>query len=247
MPAPPRLAKPPLLLPAQLPAMLRPPNRPSESESERASEALHTPARHSTTSPEPVTPRTESDMGSDAPSLSPWQTPLPLTPETPVVIPSPPPAPNVAPPPDAGLRRSTRTRHAPDRYSPTSYYCYAVNSNPLPSARNRARLELQHNTLTSLTILLILFMTVCPTVHGELLSSQLGPAKLCSKHADGQYFDLGQPPTCKIERKFSQIENIFVTPFFRKTLSDTFPIYSCIFEIVCSCPFLEAMPLQGIV
>lgn len=47
VPAPPRLAKPPLLLPAQLPAMLRPPNRPSKSESERASEALHTPARHS--------------------------------------------------------------------------------------------------------------------------------------------------------------------------------------------------------
>jgi hypothetical protein len=193
-----------------------------------------TPARRSPGMPEFITPKTESDSASDgtAETLSPWRTPLPVTPDTPVSHQSSPEVvEEVVPAPDAGLRRSTRVRHAPQRYSPTSYYCSAVFTRPAP--RPQSQLSLTQ-------VLTLLFLALCVRTNGEvLLSSQLGPARLCLKHAEGHYIELGPPPSCKIEPKFSVIENVFVTPYFKRTLSDNFPIYSCTLEIEKTITFMS--------
>ena len=205
-----------------------------EGENEVKIEPTLSPARRSPEMPDFMTPKTDSGSDSDgtSESFSPWRTPLPITPETPVSQPSPPViADDVAPAPDDGLRRSTRARHAPQRYSPTSYYCSAVFTRPAPRPQP---------PLSVLKVITLLFLTLFARVNAEImLSSQLGPARLCLRHAEGQYIELGSPPSCKIEPKFHEIENVFVTPYFKRTLSDNFPIYSCTLEIEKTVTFMS--------
>lgn len=142
----------------------------SESGDERNMEPMVTPARRSPDMPEFITPKTESDSASDgtAETLSPWRTPLPVTSDTPVNHhhqASPEVVEEVVPTPDAGLRRSTRVRHAPQRYSPTSYYCSAVFTRPAP--RPQSQLSLTQ-------VLSLIFLALCVRMNGEvLLSSQI--------------------------------------------------------------------------
>ena len=138
------------------------------------------------------------------------------------------------------LRRSTRQRHVPNRYgfSPTFFTSSSLRGTerwqrpPTDKAINLMAAPIQGLKLPSVFIILLCFLAIFTSVDSQLqpVSNVLGTAKLCLKNNHGQLIDLGLPPDCTLHHKPVEVQNLFVTPYFRKLLSDSFLAYACTVE-----------------
>ena len=152
------------------------------------------------------------------------------------------------------LRRSTRERHAPVRYNPAVFFCNHVTLAPQQRSQQRPKVHAaeqftrpvtNHSSAFAFTVALLLMFSFCsPTscaviqepqtyqiTAGQELSKTLGSAKLCLKNNHGQLVEIGKPPDCNIMYHQANVKNVFVTPYFRKLLSEHFMLYSCTVEI----------------
>ena len=71
----------------------------------------------------------------------------------------------------------------------------------------------------------------CSGANDELLNDLLGRAYICPRHADAMMFEFGPPPQCIQKQSSEQVKTVYITPYFKKILSEPFPLYSCVVEI----------------
>ena len=124
-------------------------------------------------------------------------------------------------------RRSTRIRNPPLRYNPTFSVFHVSVSQTRKSEGNHLL-----NSACSIVMLLLFVFCAFSIAHPLALSTFLGPAKVCtrSEHSLLMFSVNSTPPNCDIERKYTAVKHVFVTPYFRKTISEHFPMYSCTIE-----------------
>ena len=183
------------------------------------------------------------------------------------------------------LRRSTRQRRAPKRYSPTCF-CFYINTinkqgeSVLKSRRlDRQQSEYQRTTPSAISVeskscsviqateyktslqpaagkviikllmLALLFMNIgkCSKANDELLNDLLGRAYICPRHADAMMFEFGPPPQCIQKQSSEQVKTVYITPYFKKILSEPFPLYSCVVEIETTATNMGFFGSKGIV
>ena len=86
-------------------------------------------------------------------------------------------------------------------------------------------------SLKNLMMIMILALALTHTttcMKTKQLSSQLGTAYLCSVGNDGVLFSMGEEPNCEVKNYINeQVHNIIVRPYFIRTISPIFKIWSC--------------------
>ena len=149
-------------------------------------------------------------------------------------------------------RRSARQRRAPLRYSPSNA-CFHITTQDVKSLPSLQRKAL-HNFLSmckSAIIILILFSLCtfgqCENINAQTnLANSIGPAKICSRGKDAILFSLSNPPDCKIPTQEYNIVPILIQPFFQKTLSPTFTLFTCTIEIESTTTYMSFFGSKGI-
>ena len=121
-------------------------------------------------------------------------------------------------------RRSTRKRNPPLRFNSTFSVFHVSVSQTRKSEGNQLL-----NSACSVLCCYFLFFCAFSITHLLALFKFLGPAKMCtrSEHSLLMFSLNCTPPNCDIERKYAAMKHVFVTPYFRKTVSEHFPVYSC--------------------
>ena len=119
-------------------------------------------------------------------------------------------------PPSPATRYPKRDRSQPQRYE---------------AAQAVSALKFNLFSLTNLMMIMILALALTHTttcMKTKQLSSQLGTAYLCSVGNDGVLFSMGEEPNCEVKNYINeQVHNIIVKPYFIRTISPIFKIWSC--------------------
>ena len=77
-------------------------------------------------------------------------------------------------------------------------------------------------------ILLLALTHTTTCMKTKQLSSQLGTAYLCLVGNEGVLFSMGEEPNCEVKNYINeQVHNIIVRPYFIRTISPIFKIWSC--------------------
>ena len=119
-------------------------------------------------------------------------------------------------PPSPATRYPKRDRRPPQRYE---------------AAQAVRAFKFNLLSLTNLMMIMILALALTHTttcMKTKQLSSQLGTAYLCSVGNDGVLFSMGEEPSCEVKNYINeQVHNIIVRPYFIRTISPIFKIWSC--------------------
>ena len=72
-------------------------------------------------------------------------------------------------------------------------------------------------------------MPIFYVTEGAILSDDIGEAVICATGVDGSLFSLGNEPDCLMPdpNKQKLITHITVRPFFRRSFSPIFKVWSC--------------------
>ena len=103
--------------------------------------------------------------------------------------------------------------------------------------------------IITLLMLALLFMNIdkCSGANDELLNDLLGKAYICPRHADAMMFEFGPLPRCIQKQSSEQVKTVYITPYFKKILSEPFPLYSCVVEIETTATNMGFFGSKGIV
>ena len=103
--------------------------------------------------------------------------------------------------------------------------------------------------IITLLMLALLFMNIgkCSEANDELLNDLLGRAYICPRHADAIMFEFGPPPQCIQKQSSEQVKTVYITPYFKKILSEPFPLYNCVVEIETTATNMRFFGSKGIV
>jgi hypothetical protein len=74
----------------------------------------------------------------------------------------------------------------------------------------------------------------------------LGPARICPRGQEGMLFELGRPPDCNIRKNSIPIQQVYIKPYFRKTLSSNFKVFSCSIQTDKTTTFQSFFGSKGI-
>ena len=152
--------------------------------------------------------------------------------------------PTVCPDPRADLPRAVitgrpqRERRPPQRYTPVSCIRIITNrakkNDKLQSNTDTCSLSCKTNIYAIKTLVVLIMLSfgllhVSYVTEGAILSDDIGEAVICATGIDGSLFSLGNEPDCLMPDPIKQklITHITVRPFFRRSFSPIFKVWSC--------------------